>query len=245
MPVTGLRAWSARLLRWEEAATAPSLWCLGTGLLVAWSGASPLPALAGAAAVPLVRRRLRARERRRSAERLSAQVVALCEEVAAEVRAGAQPPKALLTAGVTRLGEAGEAVAAAARWGGDVPQSLRRAAVAPGAAGLLSVAACWKVATDNGAGLASGLDRVAAGLRAERERRAELAAHSSGPRATAWTLAVLPVGGVAMGGALGADPVRVLLHTPAGWACLVVGGLLEWVGVAWSGRILRSAEVAS
>ena len=44
-------------------------------------------------------------------------------------------------------------------------------------------------------------------------------------------LAGLPVArACCLGSALGADPLRVLLHTGAGLGCLVVGGLLEGVG---------------
>ena len=124
---------------------------------------------------------------------------------------------------------------------GTWPEALREAARLPGAEGLTGVAACWQVAVEGGAGLAAGLERIAAGLRAQRDQREELRAQLAGPRATALMLALLPVCGLLMGSALGADPLRVLLHTPAGWGCLVVGGLLEWGGVAWTARIVADA----
>jgi tight adherence protein B len=58
-------------------------------------------------------------------------------------------------------------------------------------------------------------------------------------------LALLPALGVLLGTGFGADPLRVLLHTPAGLACLLSGGLLEWAGLAWTSRIARSAEGTS
>ncbi len=134
---------------------------------------------------------------------------------------------------------------AAARFGGDVPGALRQVATAPGAAGLAGAAACWEVAVDGGAGLADGLDRVAAALRAERDQRDDLRAQLAGPRATAGMLALLPLFGVLLGVSLGADPLRVLLHTPAGLGCLLVGAALEWAGLAWTSRIVRAAEGAS
>jgi tight adherence protein B len=45
-----------------------------------------------------------------------------------------------------------------------------------------------------------------------------------------------------MGGALGADPLSVLVGTPAGRACLLVGLLLEAIGLLWTARITRRAE---
>ncbi|MFF4059177.1 type II secretion system F family protein [Streptomyces sp. NPDC001668] len=140
------------------------------------------------------------------------------------------------------LGETQAALLAAARFGGDVPAALAAAARRPGAEGLLGLAACWRVAVDQGAGLAAGLERLEGALRAERDQRAELRAQLAGARSTAWMLAALPVLGLALGAALGADPLHVLLHTGTGWGCLLVGGLLEGLGMWWATRIVRGAE---
>ena len=43
---------------------------------------------------------------------------------------------------------------------------------------------------------------------------------------------------------MGADPLRVLLHTGAGLGCLVAGALFEGGGVWWAARIVRGAEAA-
>ncbi|MFF7948720.1 type II secretion system F family protein [Streptomyces griseorubiginosus] len=142
------------------------------------------------------------------------------------------------------LGEAQAVVLAAARFGGDVPGALAAAARRPGAEGLLGLAACWRVAVDQGAGLAAGLDRLEGALRAERDQRADLRAQLAGARSTAWMLAALPVLGLGLGAALGADPLRVLLHSGAGLGCLAVGGVLEGVGTWWAMRIVRGAEAA-
>ncbi|WP_037663434.1 type II secretion system F family protein, partial [Streptomyces aurantiacus] len=167
---------------------------------------------------------------------------------AGEVRAGRQPGQALRMAAEAGggagggLGEARTGVLAAARFGGDVPAALREAARDPGAEGLLGLTACWRVAVDRGAGLAAGLDRLEAALRAERDQRADLRAQLAGSRSTALMLAGLPLLGLLMGAALGADPLRVLFHTGAGLGCLLVGGLLEGAGVWWALRIVRKAE---
>ncbi|MEU0369075.1 type II secretion system F family protein [Streptomyces sp. NPDC006283] len=218
--------------------------CLPVALVAAVAGESPLPLLAGAVAVPLVRRWLRARERGRDEERRAEGVIGLCGATAGELRAGLQPGQALLYAARSTdvLGEAEASVLAAARFGGDVPGALRDAARQPGAEGLAGVAACWRVAVDGGAGLAAGLDRLEAALQAERDQREELKSQLAGAWSTIVLLALLPVAGLAMGWALGADPLRVLFHTPAGIACLVLGGLLEAAGLWWAGRIVRAGE---
>ncbi|MCX4699024.1 type II secretion system F family protein [Streptomyces sp. NBC_01373] len=294
----------------------PEWWAVAAGLVLAVLGSSVLPAVAGAAGVPLLRRVRLAGEARRARERRGDAVIALCGALAGEVRAGRQPGEALLRAvreadgalgegeaavrdserlgdalvavrgfgglggaravrgfggaGVARaargsggsggsgefggsggarvlqdacrLGEAQAAVLAAARFGGDVPAALAVAARQPGAEGLVGLAACWRVAVDHGAGLAAGLDRLEGALRAERDQRADLRAQLAGARSTAVMLAGLPVLGLALGTALGADPLHVLLHTGAGLGCLMVGGLLEALGMWWAMRIVRGAE---
>ncbi|MDX3749532.1 type II secretion system F family protein [Streptomyces sp. AK08-02] len=231
-----------RLRAWLRA----EWWSVAVGLVVALLGASVVPALAGAAGVPLLRRVRRAGEVRRARERRGDEVIALCGALAGEVRAGRQPGEALLRAARDSggLGEAQASVLAAARFGGDVPGALAVAARQPGAEGLLGLAACWRVAVDQGAGLAAGLDRLEGALRADRDQRADLRAQLAGARSTAVMLAGLPVLGLVLGTALGADPLHVLLHTGAGLGCLLVGGVLEGVGLWWALRIVRGAETA-
>ncbi|MFE7106253.1 type II secretion system F family protein [Streptomyces sp. NPDC057575] len=218
--------------------------CLPVALVVAVLGESVLPLLGGAAAVPLVRRWLRRRALGKERERREAGVVALCGAAVGELRAGHEPGQALLVAlrGNGVMGAAEAIVSAAARFGGDVPGALAQAAREPGLDGLAGVAACWRVAVDGGAGLAAGLDRLEGALRAERRRREELRAQLAGAWSTVAVLALLPVLGLGLGAALGADPLRVLLHTPAGLVCLVTGGLLEAAGLCWAARIVRAGE---
>ncbi|WP_405907367.1 MULTISPECIES: type II secretion system F family protein [unclassified Streptomyces] len=221
-------------------------WSVVAGLVVALIGASVVPLFLGLAGVPLLRRVRRAAEARRELEQRGDAVIALCGALAGEVRAGRQPGEALLRAArdSAGLGEAQALVLAAARFGGDVPGALTDAARQPGADGLVGLAACWRVAVDRGAGLAAGLDRLEGALRAERDQRADLRAQLAGSRSTAVMLAGLPVLGLLLGTALGADPLHVLLHTGPGLACLLIGGVLEGVGLWWAMRIVRGAESA-
>lgn len=221
-------------------------WSVVAGLVIALLGASVLPLFLGAAGVPLLRRVRGLAEARRERERRGDAVIALCGALAGEVRAGRQPGEALLRAARDSggLGGTQAVVLAAARFGGDVPGALTDAARQPGADGLVGLAACWRVAVDRGAGLAAGLDRLEGALRAERDQRADLRAQLAGSRSTAVMLAGLPVLGLLLGTALGADPLHVLLHTGPGLGCLLVGGVLEGVGLWWALRIVRGAEAA-
>ncbi|PWI17086.1 hypothetical protein DI272_25165 [Streptomyces sp. Act143] len=219
-------------------------WSAAAGVVLAVLGTSVVPLVMGLAGVPLLRRVRLTRRARQAQERRGDEVIALCGALAGEVRAGRQPGQALLRAARDGdgLGDAQPAVLAAARFGGDVPDALAVAARQPGADGLLGLAACWRVAVDRGAGLAAGVDRLEAALRAERDQRADLRAQLAGARATAVMLAGLPVLGLLLGTALGSDPLHVLLHTGPGLGCLVVGGVLEGLGMWWAMRIVRGAE---
>lgn len=218
--------------------------CLPVASALAMLGQSVLPLIAGAVAVPVVRRWLRKRQSRKGEEARADGVVALCGALVGELRAGHEPGQALLVAvrGTEVLGEAGSWVSAAARFGGDVPKALVQAAGEPGLDGLAGVAACWRVAVGSGAGLATGLARLESALRAERRQSEELRAQLAGAWSTVAVLALLPAVGMGLGAALGADPLRVLLHSTAGLACLVTGGLLEVCGLLWAARIVRAGE---
>jgi tight adherence protein B len=63
----------------------------------------------------------------------------------------------------------------------------------------------------------------------------------AGPRASATVLALLPCVGVALGEAMGAAPVNVLLSTPMGQLLLVVGCALVWAGMAWTAKLTEQA----
>ncbi|MCX5377536.1 type II secretion system F family protein [Streptomyces sp. NBC_00091] len=245
-PVPGQRLAAAVLravaARWREWAA------LAAGLVVAVLGGSVIPLLLGAAMAVLLRRWLRARDRERARGARAAGVVALCGAVVGELRAGAQPGQALTVAlrrtvaGPGGPGGAEAGVLAAAAFGGDVAEALHQAAREPGAEGLAGMAACWRVSVDGGAGLAAGLDRLEGALRAERDREESLRAQLAGARSTTVVLALLPLVGLLMGTGLGADPLRVLLHSPVGWGCLLAGGVLEALGLLWCRRIVRTGE---
>lgn len=107
-----------------------------------------------------------------------------------------------------------------------------------------AVSAVWTVAERSGAPAAAVLERVEQDLREREQQRREIAAQLAGARSTAGLLAVLPVLGIGLGVAMGADPLRTLLGNPRGQIALVVGAALQAAGVLWTARIVRSAGEA-
>lgn len=166
-------------------------------------------------------------------------VAAFCDALAAELRCGTPADRALDIAGGRR---AAPQATAAAVLGEPVPPALAADAEKAESAALAAVAACWSAAADGGAGLADGVDRAAALARAEQRIQADLATETAGPRATARTLATLPLIGVGLGQVLGANPVAWLLGTGLGRGCLALALLLQGGGLLWSRRIVARAQ---
>ncbi|MCX5212046.1 type II secretion system F family protein [Kitasatospora sp. NBC_00240] len=229
----------------------PELLLLPVGS-VAWQALqSPLPPVAAAAAVLPLHRWRRRRHLEAEARQRAAAVIELCVALSAELRSGATPEQALYTVtariaadqvSLRRLGREPVARLAAGRYGGDVPAAFELLAELPGGRGAAAVAACWQVTAGSGSGFADGLEQVAESLRAEQALAEEIEGELAAPRTTIAVLAVLPVLGLLLGATLGARPLDILLHTPAGLACLAGGAALEVAGLAWTARIVRTAR---
>jgi tight adherence protein B len=102
------------------------------------------------------------------------------------------------------------------------------------------LAVALRLAAGTGAPLADLLDRLQTEL-AERERlRRAAAAQTAGNRVTAGLLALLPLAGVGLGYAIGADPLHLLWHTAIGAGCAVAALVLQFAGVAWTLRLTRT-----
>jgi len=106
-----------------------------------------------------------------------------------------------------------------------------------------ALAAAWSVATESGAPLAPTLRRFARVLRSLAQGRRNVEVALAGPMATSRIVLALPAIGLLFGMLLGFDALRILATTPAGWGCLVVGGLLVVAGVRWNRRLIRAARV--
>lgn len=163
-------------------------------------------------------------------------------EVVADLRAGQPPDRALVRGLGNRVPCPAPRTAAAVRVGGDVITSLREDARATNQPLLAAASACWSVAATHGAGLADSLDRIVQQDRRAEEVRRQLDAHLAAPRATARMLALLPGLGLALGVAVGGDPIGWLLGTPLGRGCLAVGLGLTGLGLAWASRIVARTE---
>lgn len=212
--------------------------------LVAALAWGPVAGLLGTAAAALLVRWRRARSvaAARAQERVRA--VEACAALAGELRAGRSVPEALDAAADVAVGPSRTsfaAAAAAAQIGGDVAAALRPPDACAVGPVLDALAACWSVCSTSGSGLASAVERLEEGLRAEQAQRRAVDAELAGPRATAGLLALLPVAGLLLASGLGAHPLHVLLHTPVGVVCLVGGLGLDAFGVWWTGRLVVRA----
>lgn len=98
--------------------------------------------------------------------------------------------------------------------------------------------AVWRLAERTGAPAADLFERIESDARAADRAQATAAAEAAGAQATAMLLAALPLGGIALGYSIGADPLQVLLHTKAGAACAIGAVILQSAGLLWCERLV-------
>ncbi len=225
---------------------------------VGWFAAGPVAAAALGTYAGLAARTVLRRRQHRDQAATRARALDELGALAADLRAGLPPadltPADLTPAGLAQSGLAQGGLAPAdptaiGRTPVDLtPNGLRRAASGPArAAGPCTspvdsrlrdlTAAVWRLAERTGAPVADLVDRIEADGRAADRGRAAAAAHAAGARATALLLAGLPAGGIALGYAIGVDPLRVLLRTPLGAACVAGALILQLGGLAWADRL--------
>ena len=150
---------------------------------------------------------------------------------------------ALLQPGIRAAGQAaglGLSVAAALR-------HVKLAAGMPPETSAMTVrlwrdlGACWDAAEQTGAPLALLLENYAHHLQHQLDAAAARRTALAGPRATTTLLGWLPLLGLGLGMAMGADPLGILLGSPSGWLILAVGLALLAAGRHWSVRLVSAA----
>jgi tight adherence protein B len=180
----------------------------------------------------------RSRGRRRAAVlRTREQVDEALAVLGAELVAGRAPPAALASAAA-----AAPAVAPAAQLaalGGDPTPALQQAAGAAGAEALHGLAAAYGVASRTGAALSPVVQRLRLGLAGQAAGSREAAEQLAPVHATARVLAVLPLLGLGLGGALGVDTPALLTGTTWGQVCLLLALGLVAAGLWWVDALAR------
>lgn len=188
--------------------------------------------------------------RRRSPRPVEVDVAGVLTEVASRLRAGAAVDVAwfrtLERTGIGGPVSGGTAALLGAREPDHGVDALARYAAAgadPQVAGQVAAArAAGRLARRTGAPLADVLEACAAGLaeaaQADAARRIALA----GPASTARLLGWLPVAGLGLGAALGADPLAVLLDGGSGTAAGLAGIALLVLGRQWTAVLVARAR---
>ena len=227
----------------------PVTWLLplaGVGIAVIPTVASQVAAVAALAAVAfgvVLRRRA---TRRRLAREFRADTAAFLRAWSGELRSGLAPVDA---AHAAAGGIPGVDLSVETAWdpigvagSHDVPDALRAIAETPGGEALIDAAAAWSIADSTGAPLAAVLERVSEAVQATVDVDREVAVEAAPARATARLMAFLPLIGIFLGTTLGANPVRVLVGSGLGVACLVTGLALACVGVWWIERLVAAVD---
>ncbi|MFI5607111.1 type II secretion system F family protein [Amycolatopsis sp. NPDC051903] len=172
-----------------------------------------------------VRQEWRSRTESAAAVARGEQTSAALRAMVAELRAGAHPVLAAEAAAdaVPALSAELGNLATAARLDGALESRQ-----------LPELAAAWGLARRHGLPIADTLDATRRDTDAATAFARRLHAKMAGPRMSATVLTALPVVCLAMGQAIGADPLTVLTRTLLGQLFLVTGAVLIWAGTAWS-----------
>lgn len=110
-----------------------------------------------------------------------------------------------------------------------------------GPAELAPLGTLWSLSERHGLPLAPLVEQARLRLDARLRHRAATTATLQGPQATAVILTLLPLAGVGMGTAMGADPVGFLTGGGLGGILLVTGTALAAGGFVWSRHIIGRA----
>lgn len=212
-----------RLRRLSESAMLVLLASAIAGTAVGGLTAGPVAAAAAGIYAPIIARAWRERQRRLAEDRALGEALDAVTMLAADLRAGSVP--------ATALGASMPVISETVGY-----PSVHRVGT--------RLTAALHVADSLGAPLADVLDRLDGDLRATRRAHALARAQTAGAQATTLLLAALPAAGVALGYSIGADPLRVLLRTPLGAACLAAAITLHLAGLYWSERLRRSVAEA-
>lgn len=209
----------------------------------AWLWHGPVVAVAATVVAAIAAdgftRTARRRARLAGERDLAAAVGMLRSELEVGTRGSAALLAAAAVGGVHR--PAFEAAARAELDGGDVRDALTTGGSA-GVSDLQLIGQVWQLASASGTPLAGVLARVDDDLAARRGQVRAVSSALAGPRSSAALLAGLPVLGVLLGLAMGADPIGVLLGSSGGSWLLCAGVLLDAAGLAWTSRLATSAE---
>ncbi|MET7991500.1 type II secretion system F family protein [Amycolatopsis sp. NPDC005232] len=209
-----------------------AVWVLPTLL------ALPLAGVGAAVATALItvaaRQEWRSRRETSAALARAEQTSAALRTMVAELRAGAHPVLAAEAAAEAVPALAGELtnLATAARLDGALESPE-----------LPELATAWTLARRHGLPIADTLDATRRDVDAATMYARRLHAKMAGPRMSATVLTGLPVLCLAMGQAIGAEPLTVLAQTVLGQLFLVAGAALLWAGTAWSRVLTGRREV--
>lgn len=173
--------------------------------------------------------------RRREADRASADVAAAATTLSLLLKAGMIPSAALAEAGKDSAPL--RRAAAVARLGGDAAGVLEEEAYSPGQSNLALVAAAWRVGERTGAPVAAVLERVAEQLREQRRVQGVVESELSSARVSGRMMACLPLVGIGLGAAVGADPWSFFTTQVLGEVVLTAAVVLCAAGMVVTERI--------
>lgn len=99
--------------------------------------------------------------------------------------------------------------------------------------------AVTSLSEQTGAPLSGLIEQLAESLDEAAELAGAVETATAGPKLTQLILTLLPIGGLALGQIMGAEPLGLLLSGTLGLACLIAGLLFLLAGRLWSNRMIQ------
>lgn len=243
------RAWCVRAL--EDAALdlepegACEIWAATvTGLVLVAAALTPslvpLVALLALLAGPVGLRVARGRAR----QQFLAALPRALEQTATGLRGGASIVESFAVLGEERGPLAADVrrLCARASLGAGLPHALATWPEERALGSVRAASGALAVAATVGGPAAGALDGLAESLRQRQGAAAEARALSAQARLSAIVVGAAPIAYLAFSALVDSKSLRVLLATGGGRTCLVIGLILEVLGVLWMCRIVRTQE---
>jgi tight adherence protein B len=212
----------------------------GIGLVVAWAAVGPLAAAALMAASLAVPATAWARRRGLAKEMRQRQLPGALEGLASALRSGSSLGSALDEVGAALAAPIGPELAGIAREaarGRSLRDALDDWSRTHDDPGTRLAATALVLAAVVGSAPAQAVDGVATTVRERLDLAAERRALATQARTSALVLTIAPVGFAALLVLTDTEAGRFLLGSPAGWACLALGTVLDATGAWWMARL--------
>jgi len=105
-----------------------------------------------------------------------------------------------------------------------------------------ALSSCWDICEEAGIGLADAVSHLVKGVQTKIQLNEELTSALTQAKLSVWVLAGLPFFGLLLANLIGENPIVWLFSNPFGLTVLILGIVLELLGIFWIIRITNKVK---